>query len=502
VLTIYQRLVLGYVLLLALLVGLGLRSAGLLNRMADLERAHQGELFARQPESMASRDRSERARSRLAAEEKTLVASSIAVGILLSAGFLVLVIRPLHRTAIAARRIAGGELQQSTDWRMHDDLGAITVEINHLAAQLRDLRDTESGRRQLDHQLSSAVVESIFEPVIVTDAQGRVLRLNQAAVRTLGAVGPEGAALAEVPGGERILDAVREAVEMQRPTAGEGESALLPMKIGQAQRSYRLRTTPMRDEDGRLLGTVTVLEDITEMQDLDRFKTRFLAIASRKLREPLERLRLSLYTLSRGYAGELRALQSDLIHGAEEESERLNDLMSDLIEVSELDTGRREIRIDRLRPIDILRDACGRHREEARKKHIEIEIRSFEDLLPVSADRQALRSIMDNLVSNAIRYSPEGGSIVLEARDHRDKVQFFVRDSGRGIEPERLPGIFGRFNTPHDGGTGLGLALVRRLVETLGGQVSVESRIGHGSTFSFTLPVAPVSGTRHPIEVG
>ena len=96
--------------------------------------------------------------------------------------------------------------------------------------------------------------------------------------------------------------------------------------------------------------------------------------------------------------------------------------MSDLIEVSELDTGHREIRIDRVRPIDILRDAYIRSRDEARKKNIEIEIQAFSDLSYVNGDRRALRSIMDNLLSNAVRYTPEGGSILLQAQEHGDKV--------------------------------------------------------------------------------
>ncbi len=461
--TIYQRLILGYVLLLALLVVVGVHTSR---------------------------------------QNTTLVTASAIGGVLLSAGLLFSVIRPLRRAAKAARRISHGDFGQRVDWRAKDDLGIIATEINRMAVQLRDLADTESGHKQLEHQLSDAVVQSIFEPVIVTDATGNVLKLNQAANNILGEAAGDRMALTNTPGGEKILDAVREAVSMQRPIANEGEAALLPMKIGQAQRSYRLRTTPMRDSDGKLLGTVSVLEDITEMQDIDRFKTRFLTIASQKLREPLEHLRLSLYTLTKGFAGEMRPLQTDLIHGAEEEAERLNDLMTDLIEVSELETGHREIRIDRLRPIDILRDAYNRHRDEARKKNIDVEIQAFSDLSYVNGDRRALRSIMDNLLSNALRYTPEGGTILIQAQEHKDKVQFFVRDSGRGIEAERLLTIFGRFNTTFDGGTGLGLALVRRLVELLGGQVSVESRLGHGTTFSFTLPVATTISTRHPIEIG
>jgi signal transduction histidine kinase len=309
-------------------------------------------------------------------------------------------------------------------------------------------------------------------------------------------------ALTNTPGGERILRAVRDAVSMRQSVASADEAAMLPMKLGEGQRSYRLRTTPMRDNEGKLLGAVSVLEDITEMQDIDRFKTRFLSVASQKLRKPLEQLRLSLYTLTSGFAGELRPLQADVLHGAEEDAERLNDLMSDLIEVSEIDTGRREIRMDKFRPIDILRDAASRARDESRQKNIDVQIEAFADLSHVNGDRRALRSIMDNLMSNAIRHTPVGGTILLRAKELQDKVQFSVRDSGRGIEAERLPNIFGRFNAGQDQGTGLGLALVRRLVELLGGQVSVESRLGNGATFTFTLPVATVVETRHPIEIG
>jgi PAS domain S-box-containing protein len=490
-LTVYQRLILGYLLLLALLVGVGVHGSVSLHRAAALNR------------QMVSPGGPESQTLLHLAQQNTLLATASAIlGVLISAGFLFSIIRPIRHVAKAARRISRGDFAQRVDWRTKGDLGAIATEINRMAVQLRDLGDTESGRKQLEHQLSDAVVQSIFEPVIVTDANGHVLKVNRAASDILGEAAGDRMALTNTPGGEKILDAVREAVSMQQPIAAQGEAALLPMKIGQAQRSYRLRTAPMRNPEGKLLGAVSVLEDITEMQDIDRFKTRFLTVASQKLREPLEQLRLSLYTLTRGFAGEMRPLQADLIHGAEEEAESLNDLMTDLIEVSELETGRREIRIDRMRPVDILRDAYMRHRDAARKKNIDVEIQAFSDLSYVNGDRRAVRSIMDNLLSNALRYTPEGGSILIQAQEHKDKVQFFVRDSGRGIEAERLPTIFGRFNTSFDGGTGLGLALVRRLVELLGGQVSVESRLGHGTTFSFTLPVATTTDTRHPIEIG
>ncbi len=447
---------------------------------------------------------------------------AIPSAICIAVGFAIAVLRPLRRAADQVRAIGQGNLDQRLEWSADDSLGQMANDVNRMVVHVRDLRETEFGRKQMEHQLSDAVVQSIFEPVIVTDARGQVLKLNTAAEQLLGETAGNRVALESTPGGQKILKAVRDAVSMQRPVAHEGEAALLPMWIGQAERSYRLRTTPIRDTDGKLLGAVSVLEDVTELQDLDRFKTRFIAVASDKLRTPLEQLRLALYSISNGFAGELRPLQSDLIHGAQEEAERLNDLMTDLIDVAELDTGSRELRMEAVRPIDILRDAALRFQAEARKRDIQIQIESFSDLSPIFGDRRALKSVMDNLLSNALRFTPAKGTIVLQAEEQKKRVQFFVRDSGVGIEAERLKRIFGRFvqgggfaesarsgeeargavGSAGPDGTGLGLALVRRLIELMHGQVSVESRVGHGTTFSFTLPLAPTRLPRHTIEVG
>lgn len=452
----------------------------------------------------ALRNRQSELRARLIAACGLSIAAATAI----SAIMLIFVITPLRHTARVARRIGQGDLHQRVEWRSKDDLGAIATELNRLAIRLRDLRETESGRRQMEFQLADAVVRSIFEPVIVTDGKGQVLKLNQAAMELLGGVSGgaevDRMVLASTPGGDKILNAIRAAVSMQRATTGEeDEAALLPMRIGQAERSYRLRTTPMRDSEGKLLGAVTLLEDVTAIAEVDRFKSRFLSVASQKLREPLRRLRLSLYALTQNHAGELRTMQMELASSAEHEAEHLDDLMLDLIEVAELETGRRQLRIEKVRPIDALRDTVVRYRDAAHERNIDIELLAFEDVAWVQADRRALRSILDNLVTNALRYTPEGGHIRVGAAEQQDRVQFFVHDNGRGIEAERLPTIFGRFTgDPGSGGTGLGLALVRRLVESQGGEVSVESRLGAGTTFRFTLPIAVAESDRHPVEVG
>ena len=429
-------------------------------------------------------------------------AASFLTGIGVLAAMLVFTTRPLRLAAMAARRMGQGDLQQRIDWPRSDELGTVATEFNRLAIRLRDLRDTESGRREMEHQLSDAIVQSIFEPVIVTDGRGQVLKLNKAARELLGDAADNRMALTSTPGGDQILAAIGTAISLQRTVSGDAESALAPLRIGQAQRNYRLRTTPMRDSDFHLLGAVTVLEDVTELQALDRFKTRFLSVASQKLRDPLEKLRLAIHALARGYAGELRPLQADVVDGAQQEAQHLDDLMADLFDVAELDSGRRALQLELIRPIDILREAQSGVRAAAAERGVSVEVEAYADLQRVQADRRALRSIFENLLSNAIRNTGSGGYVRLSATESKNIVHFAISDTGRGIEPERLTMIFGRFNSSSNEGTGLGLALVRRLVESQGGQISVESRLGTGTTFTFTLPAGALTESRHPVEAG
>jgi signal transduction histidine kinase len=437
-----------------------------------------------------------------AAGQSRLAWMTAAAAVLVAAGTIFFVLKPIGMLARDARRIAQGNLEHRTEWSSHDSFGVIANELNRIAVTLRELHDSEAGRRQMEFQLSDAVLQSIFEPIIVTDGKGHVLKLNQAASELMGDAAGDRMALAKAPGGDKILSAISDAVSMQKAVAAEDEAALLPMRIGTRERSYRLRTTPMRDAEGRLLGAVTTLEDVTSLQDTDRFKTQFIGVASRKLRGPLLELRRALYALGQGFGGELRPLQAELVAGASTESEKLDDLMGDLLDVAELEAGRREFQIERLRPLQALNVARDRFCDEAAEKHLRVDVNAYADLSFVQADKRALRSILDNLLSNAIRYTPSGGEILLAAEEIKDFVQFTVRDTGRGIEADRLGSIFDRFSTFSEHGSGLGLALARRLVEQLGGQIAVESRLSHGSTFRFTLPVAAAHEVLHSVEVG
>jgi signal transduction histidine kinase len=467
------------------------------NRIDDL-------LHLNQQAMLAANERAIRQSWRAEISTAGMAALALIVALIFAWRFTGYVVDPISVLTEKAKRIGEGDLEQHIAIRSKDEIGVLAAEFNRMAARLRDLRKSDYWRLLLEQKKSDAVVDSIYEPVIVTDARGRVIKINQAAQHLFhpsgnGQEGNGDLSLTGFTAGERIMRAVRDAVTMQRPVAAEGAAALVPIKVGGAERSFRLRTTPMRDSDGRLIGAVTVLEDITAITELDSLKTEFISVASGKLREPLHSLQLALHAILEGYTGELNEQQAEILSNARQNAEQLEDMMSDLLELTEIESGARHLLRERLRPIDMARAAIERFQSYAESKHVKLENKVWPDLPWVMADRQAVKRVFDNLLSNAIRYTGRDGQVFVEATERADRVFFSVRDTGAGIPEDYLPNIFGRFvqvGGRAGGGTGLGLALVKRLVEAQGGQVGVESRMGEGSTFTFTLPVGGPASVR------
>src|ERR1035437_5232532 len=183
-----------------------------------------------------------------AAKQASVAYIFVLAALLVEMGTIYFVLRPIRMLARDAHMIAQGNLEHRVEWSSRDDFGIIASEINRIAVRLRDLRDSEAGRRQMEFQLSDAVLQSIFEPIIVTDAKGHILKVNPSAAELLGDAATDRMALTNTPGGDKILSAIRDAVSMQKAVAVEGEAAMLPMRIGKQDRSFRLRTTPMRDD--------------------------------------------------------------------------------------------------------------------------------------------------------------------------------------------------------------------------------------------------------------
>jgi two-component system, NtrC family, sensor histidine kinase KinB len=468
---------------------------GIKSRLDDLLRLNQ--------QAMVSA--SERAQSEsMRAQVSTAIVA--ALGLVLAFGFAwrftTYVVDPISLLAEKAKRIGEGDFTQHINVTSRDEIGVLETEFNRMLVRLRDLRKSDYGRLLIEQKKSDAVIDSICEPVIVTDSRDRVIKINRAARQLFGAlpvVDGDGVDLERIEGGERILSAVRNALSMQRPVGTDGDAALVPIKLAGAEQDFRLRATPMRDSEGRLVGAVTLLEDITAITEVDKLKTQFISVASSKLAEPLNALRLALHAVIEGYVGELSEQQKEMVALARENADKLEELMADLLELAEIDSGSRRLSLERLRPVDLAREAVERFRAAADEKQIKLENKVWPDLSWVVADKKATAHILDNLLSNAIRHTERDGTVTIEASELVGRVYVSVRDTGEGIPEHQQASIFDRFSHVGDnpGGTGLGLALVKRLVEAQGGQVSVQSRPGEGSTFTFALITGGPASIRH-----
>ena len=240
------------------------------------------------------------------------------------------------------------------------------------------------------------------------------------------------------------------------------------------------------------LFTVTLLQDINHLREVDRLKSEFIATASHELRTPLTSVQMGVHLLLERAAGELTDKQVEILSACREDCERLDTLMRDLLDVSRIEAGESKPRLEPIKTRDLINDAIKELRPQVESKGLDFRVEAPIDLPPVSADRSQVERVLSNLVVNAMRYTKHG-EIKISVQPRGNSVAVSISDTGSGITPEYLPHFFDKFvQVPGaaTGGAGLGLAISRLIVEAHGGQISVQSERGKGSTFTFTLPMA------------
>ena len=199
-----------------------------------------------------------------------LAATLGALGVGLAVVLAQMIVRPMRELTKATARLAGGDLDAKVEIGSRDELGLLAAEFNRMAERIRQLRRSDLGKLLVAQQTTEAAIDSLFEPMLVTDGQGNVTRLNRAAEALFGAKAKVvGQPIAEVAHDQRISMAVSEALHTQRSVSPESAAAAIPISINGSEQSFRLRTTPMRNGDGQLLGSVALLEDITHLREID-----------------------------------------------------------------------------------------------------------------------------------------------------------------------------------------------------------------------------------------
>lgn len=395
-------------------------------------------------------------------------------------------VEPLSALAERAEAIAAGDFAQRETARS-DEIGALGNALETMAGRLDEVRTAARRRLQRLEQMSDAALEHLYDPVVVLDGNARLVHLNRAAESIFGTL-PEGT---KVPLMERIDDrrlarALTQAAA-GRVEAGDDEQALVALK----GRIYRLRANPMTADDGALLGSVAVLEDVTQMREVDRLKNEFIGVASHELRTPVASLLLGAQMLSEGAMGELNDGQRQIVAMQLDDLDRLNKLMQDLLDVTKLEAGSVRTHRAAVSVGDLLRSPLEGLRSQADAKGIALSDVGTEGAGEVFVDRGQIGRVLINLVSNAIRHTPEGGSVVVRALAEEDRVTFAIEDTGVGIPEGYLATIFERFvQVPGatQGGAGLGLSIAGNIVRAHGGRIWAESTLGRGSRFCFTIP--------------
>jgi NtrC-family two-component system sensor histidine kinase KinB len=423
-----------------------------------------------------------------------LVLVLMAVGIAIEISLSNAILGPVRQLTEATTRVAAGELDTAVPVRSADEIGTLAVGFNRMAERIRELRRSDLGELLVAQQTTEAAIDSLYDPVLVTDSAGSVTRINPAAEQLFGARADTlGKSIDVVARDPRIAQAVTDVLRSKAPMASESAAAVLPWAVDGARRAFRIRSTPMNDADGRLVGAVTLLEDITHLSEVSRLKSEFIAAASHELRTPLTSVQMGIHLLLEGAAGALAERQQEILQVCREDTARLDRLMRDLLDLSKIESGAVTPVFVPTRPSTLVAGAVDPLRLQTDARGVRLEVDVPPDLPNVAVDRLQIERVIANLITNATRATPNGGTITITAVRRGEAVAISVTDTGSGIPRDYLPKIFEPFvQVPHApaGGAGLGLPISRRIVEAHGGQLTVQSSEGRGSTFTFTIPVA------------
>ncbi len=352
------------------------------------------------------------------------------------------------------------------------------------------LDTTETARK---HERFDAILSSTRDGIVVADESGMVTSINRAACEMLSVTCDEA-----LSAGTSIAALLASAGELPAGMTGAGMAeSEHEIEIREPERRILyVRHDPMLGSRGEFLGTVATLRDVTEERDIMQMKNEFVSTVSHELRTPLTSIKGYIDLILDGDAGEVDDMQREFLGIVKENTDRLVQLINDMLDISRIESGRIHLHIQPLDIAESIRGATDTFRAVLPQKNHKFVLDVPEDVPLVAGDRDRVGQVLINMLSNAIKYSPQGGTVTVSARGEDHEVLVRISDQGIGIGEENLPKMFQQFYrvdsalTREIGGTGLGLSICKSIIELLGGRIWVESTLGEGSSFCFTLPLA------------
>jgi signal transduction histidine kinase len=441
---------------------------------------------------------------RSAASAKRQMYILLLAGMLVAVGFVLFtgrwILRPIRRLIHSAEEIKQGNFELVVESDSRDEIGQLSEAFNEMASALRESRRSDQTRLTRIQRATEQTFNSLPDAVAIVDPGGKVDVATETA-RNVFELKP-GKQIRGLP--SRWMDEIfTKALRTGRTIMPKGEQRVIQHFVNGEEHYFRPEAIPILGRDMQPTGVVLVLQDVTQERKQEELKRGVISTVSHQLKSPLTSIRMAIHLLLEEKIGSLTPKQTELLVAAREDSDRLHSILNNLLDISRIESGKVQMNFRKVSPHSMVFEALEPFQMDFKDRNVTLGMELQDDLPEVWADTARMNHVLANLLSNALRYTPPGGKVTVLGKADEERVQFSVSDSGKGIPSQYLARIFEQFfRVPDQGaetGAGLGLAIVKEIVEAHGGTVKVESRLGEGSTFTFTLKRADL-GSKEEIH--
>lgn len=436
--------------------------------------------------NLSAIDKKNMAAQASASSAKTIITVLLTICVLLGFTFLFnfpsFVASPIAKLTAGIKSIASRNYSQRIYLNRSDEFGELANAFNSMAEKLDEYEHSNLSRILFEKQRAETVINSLKDASIGIDIKGTVLFANQQALQLLN--------LKETDIIGQPQEEVNKRNDLFRFLVNEQQNIPFKIVVDGKENYFTKEMIEIYQQDEKA-GYVIVLKNITPFKELDVAKTNFIATISHELKTPLASSDFSLKLLEDERVGQLTAEQKELVQSLKDDNKRLLRILSELLDLSQVESGKIQLHIQPVSPAELATKASGAVQNMIREKNIVVEQHIETNLPTIQADADKTTWVLNNFLTNAIRYSPENSTVIIGVQRKNNTIEFSVQDFGKGIAPEYKDKVFDRyFKVPGTKeGTGLGLAICKEFIESQGGHIAVSSEYGKGSRFSFELPV-------------
>jgi NtrC-family two-component system sensor histidine kinase KinB len=405
---------------------------------------------------------------------------------------------PLRALLEGIQEISQKNYSQRLNFNKEDEFGEVALAFNTMALKLNEWENSNLATVLSEKRRIETIIEQMQDAIIGISEKQEVLFINDAARNLLNLTNEKviWQSVHELSKGNDLLTHI-----LTNKAGNKPFKVAVDHKETYFQAESREITVPnlnSRNDDalriaGVSAGMVYVLKNVTEFKERDEAKTNFIATISHELKTPIAAVKMSLKLLKDERVGALNTEQQELLAHIEDDNSRLLKITSELLNLSQVETGNIQLNYAHVAPVQIVEYALSSMRFQAEQKGVQMEVLSAPNVPEVYADVEKTAWVLVNFLSNALRYSPAKSKVIIQTQQRGGQVVFSVKDQGKGIDEQYQKRLFDRyFQVPTDGqnksGSGLGLAISRDFIEAQNGRIWVESALGEGSTFGFSLP--------------